>query len=446
MDLPSRDKGGAARKQPEPVQVSEASALEDRQVRWLLADLERYLGREFRWTTPQDREDLCQEAFAQLLAYLAAGHEVRNARGLLRTMAYRIALRRHASTRGREVLSDPSSQSLDQGTEAADPHRILLGRLDAAWLAEALDSLSPRERAAYRARYLEELDPHEASERIGVSRATYFRALQRATEKVAAATTPDDRFGARQTKLLRDYVDGTLEEAGLRRAERLIAADPYAAAEARRLRTLHRGAAVLIPPAAGATATGLLATVLEAARKLLGSGGAPASSAGSGAASGASGGLAVATVGGKAALSLCAVAVLGAGAVATVRGPSGDDHPRSDAVAAPTAADRPAPPLVDVVDPPVALGRGHARVAAARPGSNHGRGDPPAGNEPAGAESTSQALRDVTQEEFDPLAAPSPTTEPVAPAPTSYSTTDGGGSTSSSGGGSGAIAGEEWGP
>ena len=185
------------------------------------------------------------------LAYSARGNEVREPAAFLRTVVSRAALKR--LSRGSVANSSPTRAKdvFDLVAVEGDPERALQARLETAWLAEALDGLSGGSAPVYGARFVDELDARDRLEAARLSlRPTYFRRLQAATSKVEAVMGAEERIGAEQRALVRTHVLGIGSKRVARRARRLIQSDPAVAAEARELRSLHRGAALLLPPLA----------------------------------------------------------------------------------------------------------------------------------------------------------------------------------------------------
>lgn len=199
----------------------------------------------------QDLEDVVQESCAAAIKRVQGGGAVENLPGFLRDVAWREA-RAILRSRRPAVSLDAATGSLDRmlasRTEESAHERVAArGRLARA--AEALDQLTPEERGAYRARFIEGLDSSEACRRLGMKRSTYFTRIQTASDHVSAAVWADSlRFTELERELLNAYVEGRAHGRVRRRAERLIAFDPDAAVLATALRRSHELAAATLPP------------------------------------------------------------------------------------------------------------------------------------------------------------------------------------------------------
>ncbi len=187
-----------------------------------------------------DREDLAQSAYCELLEKERGGEAVEAPLALMKQIAWRDA--RDLLRDRREAATDPSAELFRNLQDPAPgPEARLLTRAALARALEALDQLGGAEKAAYCARVVDGLAPRQACLRLGLPRSTYCHHLKRAIDAFQA-TLNDARFRAVELTLLAAYIAGIASLSERRRAERLINADPHAAAVARRLRRLREGA------------------------------------------------------------------------------------------------------------------------------------------------------------------------------------------------------------
>lgn len=287
-----------------------------------------YLQARFRGSLSEaDIEDLAQGTCEVVLRKQVAGERIGDLAGLMRTIAWRDA--RDLIRDRREAAADPQEGSFAALEDLGAPADHLLdNRAELARAIEAVEQLEPEHRAAYRARFVDELSTREACERLGLPRSTYHHRLRKAVDAVQATLDPRG-LAEMQLQLLGAYVSGIASRAERLRAERLIRSDPHSAAVVRELRGAHEStAAALAPVAIGADAgasalerlgalpgrlregvAGLLGRSPEGGDAALGS--AIASGGGRGAGVAASGALASLGGAGK-----VAIACLGAGAAA----------------------------------------------------------------------------------------------------------------------------------
>ena len=180
-----------------------------------------------------DREDIAQSAYCELVEKLRRGERIERPLALLKRIAWRDAcdLLRHR----REVPTDPGGGALSSLPEPGpDPEERLLKRAELARALVALEALKPVQVAALRASALDGLNASEASARIGRSQRAYFGYLKDARGALEESRS-GERFATAERALLAAYLRGAATEAERRSATRLIEADPHAAALARRL-------------------------------------------------------------------------------------------------------------------------------------------------------------------------------------------------------------------
>lgn len=193
----------------------------------------------------QDFEDLAQEALLEIHRREVAGERIRDMRAFAKRVAWRDA---------RDLLqnrcvwpSDPQGRLLNSVEDrGGDPEARMIARAELARAIEAAERLTPEQQLVYRSRFVEQLEPRESCRRLGLNRQTYYFRLRSAVRAVQEALEAD-RFASIERELLSAYVAGTSSAGERRRARRLLAADPHAAALARELRDLHHGAAAALP-------------------------------------------------------------------------------------------------------------------------------------------------------------------------------------------------------
>ena len=205
----------------------------DELVREVVAHLRVHFGEAL---TAEEREDLAQSAYCELLDKERVGEVIEAPLALIKRIAWRDA--RDLLRDRREAATDPSAPLFfalrDPG---ATPERRLLARAALARALEAVEQLDEPQRAAHRA-CIAGLAPRAASLALGIPRSTYCYRLRRAIDTLEA-TVDGARFRAVELTLLGAYVAGIATVEERRRAERLVSADPHAAAVARRLRRLR---------------------------------------------------------------------------------------------------------------------------------------------------------------------------------------------------------------
>lgn len=203
--------------------------------------------RSFRGSLNEaDVEDAAQEAWAALLAQ-ERDEPIRDLAAFVAEVGWRSA--RAVTRRPRPLPLDPEDAVFaDRASHASSPLDQVDDRARLARVVEALEQLSAHEREAFRLWFVEELEPVEACEKLGLSRSGYFKRLAAAKSQIEGAIELDSqRFSRTQRRLISDYVAGIAEGRVRARAERLIAADPQAAAMAREIRRAHEAAAAALP-------------------------------------------------------------------------------------------------------------------------------------------------------------------------------------------------------
>jgi RNA polymerase sigma factor (sigma-70 family) len=212
----------------------------------IAAAVVRHLRASFKGSlNEQDFEDLAQEALLEIHRRRVAGEAIRDLSAFAKRVAWRDA---RDLVQNRCVSpSDPQGRVLNSVEDrAADPEARLITRAELARAIEAAERLTPEQQLVYRSRFVEQLKPRESCRKLGLSRQTYYFRLRSAVSAVQEALEAD-RFASIERDLIGAYLAGTSSAAERRRARRLLAADPHAAALARQLRDLHNGAAAVLP-------------------------------------------------------------------------------------------------------------------------------------------------------------------------------------------------------
>lgn len=256
-----------ARERDRPSNGSEGPAhpaladLDEQQMTALNEEVARYVRQSFD-VDEADIEDAAQQAWLVLL-------ERRAPSGIDDLEAFMTAVGwRHVreELRGPDTVSlDPEDSALAEPPTHDGPLEHVAQRARVARIAEGLQQLSDREHEAFALWFGENVSATEACERLGISRSAYFKRLKAAKEHLeAAAELEGYRFTRQQRQLLSDYVSGIATGRARVRAERLIAADPQAAAMARELRRTHEAAAAVLPALAASPHDGALSERLAA--------------------------------------------------------------------------------------------------------------------------------------------------------------------------------------
>jgi RNA polymerase sigma factor (sigma-70 family) len=185
-----------------------------------------------------DAEDVYQEAWAELLELRARGEEARNARALLKTIAWR-----RARDRLRKMRPDPLDPTSAAFGLIADsepgPDEQATVRLDAAALREVIDDLEPRQAAVLKLRFEWHLDAREIQRCLGVSPKRLEKIVTEAYKALADRLGDDAGHTAwrrRQRSLLLACEAGVASERQRRRAMRMVEQDPGCRAMLREMR------------------------------------------------------------------------------------------------------------------------------------------------------------------------------------------------------------------
>jgi RNA polymerase sigma factor (sigma-70 family) len=215
-----------------------------------------------------DLDELYHDAWAELLELRAAGTEVRNTRGLLKTIAWRRARDRLRKTRPQPV--DPTGYLLlSQADDEPSPAHHAQVKLDAAALRQVIESLEPRQAAALKLRFDWGLDGREIQERLGVSAKRLEKIVTEAYRRIAEEIDEqggESSWSRRQRSLLLACEMGVASPAQRARAQRMLENDPHCRALLYQMRSALRDVAALLPfPVLFEDRTHLGAPVLERA-------------------------------------------------------------------------------------------------------------------------------------------------------------------------------------
>jgi len=200
-----------------------------------------------------DVAELAQQAYADLLQQTRSGYEASSPGQLIRTIAFRLAVKRVERLPEIPVDADDEHAVLAQ---LEDPRgegwERLRAQLAVATAAEALAQL-PRELQLAFKYSREEVPVGVAAKRLGLSRSGYHKYRSQAIAYVRAALAGEN---AEYERELHDLVSAFVLEVGAldrdqrRRARRLIRSDPIAAALAAELRRVADGLGAAVPPLA----------------------------------------------------------------------------------------------------------------------------------------------------------------------------------------------------
>lgn len=136
-----------------------------------------------RGQSPEDAEDLVQEAFLRLHSFLADGHEVRQPEGFLVRTALNLAVdarRRNTRERRDHFVSD-TLEELALVDPSPSPEEIISAEKRLTQMRAVLDSqLSPRTREVFFLHRLEGFTHEEIAERMNMSLRSVEKHIARA--------------------------------------------------------------------------------------------------------------------------------------------------------------------------------------------------------------------------------------------------------------------------
>lgn len=132
-----------------------------------LRQLQKFLRR--RGATPQDAEDLVQEAVVRLFAYTRKTGEVRNTEAFLTRTALNLAVDLHRSSH-RDRYEPESVEVLDLLDIAPAPEEVLAAEQRLLSMRNTLDQVSSRTREVFFMHRLQGLSHAEIAAKLGVSK------------------------------------------------------------------------------------------------------------------------------------------------------------------------------------------------------------------------------------------------------------------------------------
>jgi RNA polymerase sigma-70 factor (ECF subfamily) len=132
-----------------------------------LRQLQKFLRR--RGASPQDAEDLVQEAVVRLFAYTRKAGEVRNTEAFLTRTALNLAVDLHRSSH-RDRYEPASVEALDLLDIAPAPDELLAAEQRLLNMRNALDEVSRRTREIFFMHRLQGLSHAEIAAQLGVSK------------------------------------------------------------------------------------------------------------------------------------------------------------------------------------------------------------------------------------------------------------------------------------
>ncbi len=132
-----------------------------------LRQLQKFLRR--RGASPQDAEDLVQEAVVRLFAYTRKAGEVRNPEAFLTRTALNLAVDLHRSSRRDRFEPDPV-EVLDLLDIGPAPDEVLAAEQRLSGMRKALDQVSRRTREVFFMHRLQGLSHAEIAANLGVSK------------------------------------------------------------------------------------------------------------------------------------------------------------------------------------------------------------------------------------------------------------------------------------
>ncbi len=122
-----------------------------------------------RGASPQDAEDLVQEAVVRLFTYTRKAVEVRNAEAFLTRTALNLAVDLHRSTR-RDRFEPDSVETLELLDIGPMPDEVLAAEQRLLGMRQALDQVSRRTRDVFFMHRLQGFSHAEIAAKLGVSK------------------------------------------------------------------------------------------------------------------------------------------------------------------------------------------------------------------------------------------------------------------------------------
>ena len=122
-----------------------------------------------RGSSPEDAEDLVQEAVVRLFMYTRTGGEVNNAEAFLTRTAMNLAVDSHRHSR-RSQYESKSVEALELLDLGPTPDEILAAEQRLMSMRNALDRVSPRAREVFFMHRLQGLSHAEIASKLGISK------------------------------------------------------------------------------------------------------------------------------------------------------------------------------------------------------------------------------------------------------------------------------------
>jgi DNA-directed RNA polymerase specialized sigma24 family protein len=248
--------------------------MRDRQYRAYTAALDRVLVARFGTSlTPQDREELTQDAFTSVHAARARGTEIRNEEALLVRAAVNAAksrLRSHDRHR-REPFDPHDSPHLHKPDGSVPVDVAVLEAEEDRRVRRLIEQLDdPRARAVLKLRIELGLDWHDIAAYLGLGRRQTYSLLSDAGHALWSLVAQDES-GAHSAQLRNLLVacEMGIATADQRRKATAMMDDPHARALLAELRGLGRqaAAALPLPPVAADPSSGRVAQMLADAKQ-----------------------------------------------------------------------------------------------------------------------------------------------------------------------------------
>ena len=192
-----------------------------------------------RFGATVDREEIYQEAWAELLELQADGYEIEDRRKLLRTIAWRRARDRMRDWRPEPM--DPASRVLAlHGDPAPLPDEAAQVHLDAGAVRVIVESLDPRQAQVIKLRFEDQLELRQIRALLGMTTKTLDRLISRpatrSTTQLALRSDGESEWERRQRSLLLLCLLGRASPRQRARAQRMVEQDVHCRAMLRQLR------------------------------------------------------------------------------------------------------------------------------------------------------------------------------------------------------------------
>jgi RNA polymerase sigma factor (sigma-70 family) len=142
-----------------------------------------------RGSTPEDAEDLVQEAVLRLFAYTQAGGEVRDQATFLKRTVLNLAVDAHRRAHADRFEREPV-ETLNLVDVGPAPDEVLAAEQRLLQMRRALDRVSPRTREVFFMHRLQGFSHAEIAERLGVSKSAVEKHVATAVTVLAMDRQP----------------------------------------------------------------------------------------------------------------------------------------------------------------------------------------------------------------------------------------------------------------